>query len=145
MEEIINQYDGSNRKHGFWKILFTNGNISYECYYNHGQLHGLAKLYFMTGILSEECQYKNGKRDGYSKHYCVDGSPHSIYKYVNGKKDGVFILNEYYGKHVITGTYIRGKRVLQKHYDTKIKKFPADVMQVEFNDNKLLQEIVIIR
>ena len=45
----------NGQRHGYWKVYWTNGSITYKCFFNNGKYVGYEELY---GYDNNELNYK---------------------------------------------------------------------------------------
>lgn len=98
--QVINYPGTSNKQYegnlvngipdGFWKVYFTNGDISMEGNYTNGQLDGFWKVYYTNGNIREEGNYLNCERSGFWKYYHSQTNNAVQYEgdYQNGSPNG---------------------------------------------------------
>ena len=83
--KFVGTFDENNRRTGYWKKYYPNGDIWYNGNYLNGKPEGYWEGYWSNGNLMYKGNYLNGKADGYWERYYSNGKIEWKGNYVNGK------------------------------------------------------------
>jgi antitoxin component YwqK of YwqJK toxin-antitoxin module/Tfp pilus assembly protein PilF len=121
----------NNKKVGYWKYFYKNGNLEVEGKYNDkGEKDGLWKYYYESGELREEANYKDGKLNGAYTKYETNGSKAITANYVNDLYEGK--VETWYVTNTLNNsfTFKAGKKVNSEtgYYATGEKKYEIGIV-----------------
>jgi len=103
---------------GVFRCNHPNGKIKLEAEYLDGVLNGFYRTFYEDGTRHQEKRFKGGKLDGVFHAFDELGLPYFDISYKNGVQHGE--ENIYYRTGIVQykDTYVEGKRVNRKTYDS---------------------------
>ncbi len=119
-----------NKKIGYWKFYFKNGNIEQEGMYNSkGNAEGEWKWYFVKGNELLVQNFQDGIEEGPMIEYDDTGKVVTKGEYIEGQETGMWYYN--INNCVLEGKYIDGKRdgLWKEYYGDGILKFSGSYIE----------------
>ena len=99
-DTIFNRVDHQGQKQGYWKKLYSNGNIRYSGQFLNDQPIGTFKRYYEDQSLQSVMIYRKGQDVAMTTFYYQDGQVAAEGKYIGTEKDSIWDYYSYYGGHL---------------------------------------------
>jgi len=109
-DTIFNQVDHLNRKQGFWKKKYKNGNIAYRGFFKDDKPRGDFNRYHENGILRAKMIYSSCGDSAQAVLYYYNVRNVAEGSYYMSQKDGEWNYYAQSGRLVLTETYKNGKK-----------------------------------
>ncbi|HRZ40547.1 MAG TPA: toxin-antitoxin system YwqK family antitoxin [Candidatus Omnitrophota bacterium] len=119
--------------HGTFKTHFASGSVLAEINYEHGRLHGPLLVYYPNGALHNEKHFRDGKLNGIFRAWDEDGALFFEIEFKDDLQHGFDKTYQKGGVLEYEDTFVNGKRILRKTFDSSGKlKFEQSYLTEEF-------------
>jgi antitoxin component YwqK of YwqJK toxin-antitoxin module len=115
--------DKEGYREGYWKDLYSSGNVKNEGNYINNLKEGKWVYYFENGKIEQTGNFKNGKEYGIWKWYFNNGNIWKEEEFLNGKMDGKYVEYDILQNVIVDGNFIEGEK--EGDWSTKINDYSA--------------------
>jgi len=115
---LIQSYDSSKPKDGWFRKYWPDGNLRYEWEYKNGKrADGVAKGWWANGNLKQTIEFQGGKYNGLKIGWYESGKVKSKVTYKNGHFDGLWHYWHENGQYAQEIRFDYGKRISKRAWD----------------------------
>jgi antitoxin component YwqK of YwqJK toxin-antitoxin module len=126
-DTLFNQVDSKGLKQGFWKVVYSNGNIKYTAFFKDGKPIGEVKKYFEDAMIKSQLFYYQNSDKCKAKLFYNNGSLAAEGNFWGKEKDSTWNYFSFYNKVLASKeTYKHGKK-----HGVSIVYFPNGVHSEE--------------